>query len=332
MDQLASLGVSGVAEQVYRYLLRNPDAEVSDAAAQTALDRDVLDESLDQLEHFGLIRRRGRNLLALDPAIVVERLVEQRLEAATEEIRKISSARRSIASLIRERDTGLSPTQAPNLEDIEHIQGLQQVRDRLEDLAFFTHHEVLGLYPDGALQPAAIAAARPLDLRCLRRGTIVRTIVLRKALDDPATSAYLTEISSLGARIRTIDKPLDRMLIYDREIALVPLDPHDSSRGALLVRQPSLVTNMITLFEKTWTAAQDLPRPDRDHPDPDTLLTETEHQVLAILSRTEKDESGAREMGISVRTFRRYTADLMLRLGAANRFQLALFAQKRDWI
>jgi DNA-binding NarL/FixJ family response regulator len=37
-------------------------------------------------------------------------------------------------------------------------------------------------------------------------------------------------------------------------------------------------------------------------------------------------------MGVSVRTFRRYVADLMMRLGAANRFHAALKAKEKGWM
>ncbi|WP_442816546.1 helix-turn-helix domain-containing protein [Streptomyces sp. NBC_01304] len=62
------------------------------------------------------------------------------------------------------------------------------------------------------------------------------------------------------------------------------------------------------------------------------MLSDTERQVLDILTRTDKDEAAAREMGVSLRTFRRYVADIMLRLGAANRFQAGLLAKEQGWI
>jgi DNA-binding NarL/FixJ family response regulator len=37
-------------------------------------------------------------------------------------------------------------------------------------------------------------------------------------------------------------------------------------------------------------------------------------------------------MGVSLRTYRRYVAELLARLGAANRFQAAIVAKQRGWI
>lgn len=57
-----------------------------------------------------------------------------------------------------------------------------------------------------------------------------------------------------------------------------------------------------------------------------------EKQVLDLLDRLGKDEVAARAMGVSVRTFRGYVADLMARLGAADRFQVGARAKERGWI
>ncbi|MFD9398969.1 response regulator transcription factor [Streptomyces sp. NPDC060011] len=45
-----------------------------------------------------------------------------------------------------------------------------------------------------------------------------------------------------------------------------------------------------------------------------------------------KDEAIARQLGWSVRTMRRRTSRLHELLGAANRFQAGVIAQRRGWI
>jgi DNA-binding NarL/FixJ family response regulator len=68
--------------------------------------------------------------------------------------------------------------------------------------------------------------------------------------------------------------------------------------------------------------------PDGSQP----LLTSLEKRVLLALASSCKDEIAAREIDVSVRTYRRYVADLMARLGAVNRFQAALRAKEEGWI
>ncbi|WP_043471679.1 LuxR C-terminal-related transcriptional regulator [Kitasatospora sp. MBT66] len=62
------------------------------------------------------------------------------------------------------------------------------------------------------------------------------------------------------------------------------------------------------------------------------LPGEVERQVLHAMARVDKDEVGARELDMSLRTYRSHVSTLMRRLGAANRFQAALAARARKWI
>lgn len=48
--------------------------------------------------------------------------------------------------------------------------------------------------------------------------------------------------------------------------------------------------------------------------------------VVAVLSTGLKDEAAARRLSVSLRTYRRYVADIMTRLGVATRFQLGVRA------
>ncbi|MDT0406950.1 response regulator transcription factor, partial [Streptomyces edwardsiae] len=60
-------------------------------------------------------------------------------------------------------------------------------------------------------------------------------------------------------------------------------------------------------------------------------LSPMERRVLVAMCTVGKDEAGARELGVSVRTYRRHVAELMQTLGAASRAQAALLARERGW-
>ncbi|MFD0380416.1 LuxR family transcriptional regulator, partial [Streptomyces sp. NPDC127112] len=55
-------------------------------------------------------------------------------------------------------------------------------------------------------------------------------------------------------------------------------------------------------------------------------------RLLRLLAGGAGDEVIARELGISRRTFFRRLQILMARLGAENRFQMALQAQRNGWL
>ncbi|MFJ8018350.1 response regulator transcription factor [Streptomyces sp. NPDC096339] len=56
-----------------------------------------------------------------------------------------------------------------------------------------------------------------------------------------------------------------------------------------------------------------------------------EREILTMLREADKDETAARRLGVSVRTYRKHLATLMRRLGAANRVEAALLAHEKGW-
>jgi len=327
---LAGVGVTAEAERIYRYLLAHPGALAADVATSLSADRDAIDAGINTLLEQRLIRAAPHHgLHAVDPAVGVERLVEERLVALNEALRAAAETRGSISTLTALRQV---PAAVDPAQDIEKVEGLDEVRSRLEDLAFFAHREVLCAQPGDVLTVDMLEAARPLDLRCLRRGVTLRTVAHARAVRDRPVAEYVLELVGLGAEIRLVDHPMERMVIFDRSVAVVPFDPGASGRGAVVVRQPGLVKSMVALFERTWERATDarslLEAPSESGTEP----SELERQVLRLLLETDTDEVGARRLGVSVRTYRRYVADLMARLGASSRFQAAAQAKDQGWI
>ena len=51
-------------------------------------------------------------------------------------------------------------------------------------------------------------------------------------------------------------------------------------------------------------------------------------QILVMLNAGHKDDAAARQLGLSVRTYRRHVAEIMRDLGAASRFQAGARAAK----
>ncbi|MHA3705265.1 LuxR family transcriptional regulator, partial [Jatrophihabitans sp. YIM 134969] len=60
--------------------------------------------------------------------------------------------------------------------------------------------------------------------------------------------------------------------------------------------------------------------------------TAGEQALLTLIGAGLKDEVIARQLGISARTLRRRSQELLAELGAANRFQAGAEAARRGWI
>lgn len=120
-----------------------------------------------------------------------------------------------------------------------------------------------------------------------------------------------------------------RLVVVDRETALVPVDPDDSRRGALELRAPGVVAGLVALFEQVWHVAT--PFGEQTVPDGQGL-TPPERELLRLLGAGHTDESAARKLSVSLRSVQRMMTTLTERLGAASRFQAGVHASQRGWL
>ncbi|GAP49685.1 helix-turn-helix domain-containing protein [Streptomyces azureus] len=331
---IADLGLSETEEAAYRYLLCTPGATAQELA--TALDVPAADEVIKRLLDQGLIRQQSPDgrVMAYPPVSAMEALIDRQLHDLHERMRRTTACRHVIDTYMDIWTQGIREQNADQGQalGVERVEGIDSIRARLDDLIFFARDEVLCTHPRGPLSPEALADARPRDALLLKRGVSMRSILHTSALSDPLTATRLREIAAAGARARVSDSQFERMVIVDRSKALVPIDPGNTARGALLVHEPGVVASSVALFERIWEGAQPLENVTADDAGPTHELQEVERKVLATLCRVDKDEIGAREIGVSVRTYRRHVGDLMRQLGASNRFQAALLARDRGWI
>lgn len=313
-NDLGFLGVSPDEERFYRAVLR--DREGAGEHEPVVVTR--------MLELGVVVRTPAGGLRPLSPKRAVERLIEHRLGQIQDDLEETGRRAGVVDSLSAEADPARTTTY--DNPAIRQIEGLEAVRSAIDEMTFFAHTENLTTNPVGVLSTESIEVSRPIDLRILRRGVRMRTLMASACLQDETTMAYLRELTTQGADIRVSPHPLERMIICDRAVALTPIDPDNTARGALLTREPGLVSTVVSLFERMWAASQELPQESLP------TLTETEQQILRTLYLVDKDETGARQLNMALRTYRKHVARLMARLDADNRFQAALRARERGWV
>ncbi|MFJ9698969.1 helix-turn-helix transcriptional regulator [Streptomyces fradiae] len=211
---------------------------------------------------------------------------------------------------------------------VEVLQGVETVRATLSELAALAATSVDSMAPGGAQSEHAIRAALPLDKELLGRGVALRSLFLDSARSHSATIRYLKDIHDAGAHVRTTSLLPTRILIYDRETAIVPLDAQNTARGAVVVRDLPLLNLLNHLFHLYWDQATPLDAA-RTRP---VELSDLERTVLRLMAAGQLDEVISRHIGLSVRTTRRIISDLTRRLGAHSRFQAGVRAAERGWI
>lgn len=326
---LEVLGLDETSTHVYRTLLAQPQAGFAELRGRLGMSESDLAESLDRLSELALIREMSSEplvLQAVNPAIGIEALIAQQQARIAKEQRRVEKIRLTAMRLTEE----FSAARLRELNGIERLSGVEEVRDRIRLLTKGVTSEYLAFAPGGAQSAANMAVARPQDEALLRRGVRMRTVYLDSIRCNPATLSYAHWLTGSGAQVRTAPSLPVRLAVADRTTALIPLDAENSAAGALVVTCPGPVSALCALFDAVWEQASCLgDRPPAPTTDP---ATPQELEVLRLLAQGHTDESVAKRLGVSPRTARRIAADLMEKLGARSRFQAGARAVARGWL
>jgi hypothetical protein len=190
-----------------------------------------------------------------------------------------------------------------------------------------------------AVQEEFILAARDLDTwshpearsalarRVLSPGKdtlTVRKLLSPLVLTDEAQRMLLRQPRSSGTRVRISSAPLPHeTIILDRRVAILAGQPSPVGREYTVTTSPILVSGVYSLFTAAWEAATDLDTYLRGEvPE----LAPEAREIMRALGTGLTDEAAARQLGTSLRTYRRRVAELMAALEAGSRFQAGVRA------
>lgn len=167
-----------------------------------------------------------------------------------------------------------------------------------------------------------------------RRHRAVRTVVRPDQVTCPAARRPLDRLERAGGHVRVTHGAGDLLiLVVDRQHVLVRQFHRRRDGEAVVVRGTPLLDSLLRLADSQWDRAQDLAALPSGLPDEGIgQAGESRATVLRYLAAGVKDETAAREMSISLRTYRRYVAILMGELNAVSRFQAGAAAVQRGWV
>ncbi|MEV4411636.1 helix-turn-helix transcriptional regulator [Catellatospora sp. NPDC049609] len=321
---LSSLGIDGFTESVYRAMLADHTSSVQELAIRLGVTEKQIRQALDQLADLSLLADDPSGLLKpVGPSVGLAALLAQAEQEMQQRQQQIAQARAAIATIAMEQE------RQAQRESSLRLDGIEAVRARIEELSRSVRTECVSLNPRSAQTPDAKSASSPLNEAMLGRGVALRAIYQESHRHDPALVAYARWLTELGGMLRTASTIPMLTIVYDRAVALLPLDPNNTRLGAVEVRSPGVVAAVYALFEQIWAGAVPLGTAapvDANGLDPQAK------QLLAMLAEGHTDEMAARKLGVSLRTVRRVAADLMERLDARSRFQAGLEAGRRGWI
>ncbi|MBP2339544.1 ATP/maltotriose-dependent transcriptional regulator MalT [Saccharothrix coeruleofusca] len=157
-----------------------------------------------------------------------------------------------------------------------------------------------------------------------RPGVRMRKLFRLSALLDPHWGEHARLVASHGAHVRISAHEVNETIVFDGRVAILAGDQSHGPRGYSVITQPEVVHGISSLFEAAWRAGTELAVHEAGMDE----LRPFVPVVLDALNQGWTDETAARRLDMSLRTYRRRVAELMTALGASSRFQAG--ARARD--
>ncbi|MGW1229293.1 helix-turn-helix domain-containing protein [Streptomyces sp. NPDC002530] len=341
---LQALGLSPSEEAVYTALLARPTASARELAGQAGLGEAESDRILLALAARGLVAavREDANA-APDPAAAVRvpRPVRYRLTPPSVALAPLLAEQRNALHLAETAFSRLDEqyrTTAARTAGgvVEVVVGVEQVAHRFLQLQLGAQRELL-VFLVG--EPTAVPRedTDSSENSALGRGVDFRVVAAKDYLSGHEVVRDVREAVAAGLELRTADSLPLKMVVSDRERAMVPLDMTDSGGepSAIVVHPSGLLTALVHLFEREWDQGRPLFTTGAGaHGEPagDQRPTEEELEVLALLLAGMSDRRAASELGLSIRTVERRVRRLMDLSGVESRLQLGWHAARVGWV
>lgn len=304
--------------KVYEFALTHGlggSIDADQSAARVGLPVVDLGVAIGELIKLGLVRDRpGCGLVAVSPDEAINRvLAPLELEMRTRR-RQIEETRRRLLGFASVFEASLSAR--TDRKQVELIENLDDVRVAIAEASAQCTEEILTAQPGGGRREDVLVEAAPRDYEALRRGVGMRMLYQHTARSSRGTQSYVEQVTRLGAQVRTIDDQFMRFLIFDRKRAIFAVP--GSRDAAALIRDPYVVAFMVEAYERLWLAAEPFSVDSDPHPE---ITDDLRQAIIRLLATGMTDAAVARRLGMSVRTCRRYVAEVMTALGAESRFQ-----------
>jgi sugar-specific transcriptional regulator TrmB/DNA-binding CsgD family transcriptional regulator len=339
------LGLEDAEENAYRLLVQKSPGSAADVADGTGLDLFDATRVLAMLEAKGLVARApSGDFVASPPAVALGALMVERQQ----ELRRAELDLEALSGLYRE-----AVAQRGSGDVIDVVRGPEAVAHRFAQLQRSARSEI------DMFVRAGVAVVSPDDNdddenAAQARGVSYRVVLEREMLTRPGFVAQAGKSVDRGLQLRITKSLPVRLMVVDRELALVPLtaDGDDRGPGALLIHASPLLDGLRSLFERVWQSSSRLvlPAPEAGASSDATprawadravdgigegageTLEPLDATVLSLLLAGLTDQAVGSQLDLSMRTIQRRVRHLMDLAGVDTRLQLGHEAARRGWI
>ncbi len=282
-----------------------------------------LHEAFELLVEVGLVVRSDDETTwrAVDPAAVQARVVAPLGQQGADLIAESAHWAQTFNALSQTWRRSPSAVGAPFAE----IRGLATIGNYLAALASDAREELLTAQPQYRRGIKQLSQAGAHEIEALKRGVRVRTLYQHAARRGADTRRYVASVTAAGAEVRTLDEFFNRLIMFDRRIAVIP--SHEGLDVAMVISEPSTVVYLVDMFERHWERARPFTSSEtslmRD------IAAEQRAMTIRMLLEGRADPAGAKRLGVSPRTYAGYVADLKNEFEVETRFQLGYEMGKR---
>ena len=272
--------------------------------------------ALDLLLELGLLRpdEDMAAYLPVDPATIQAQVVVPLGQRGAEMIQESSRWAEVFDSLSTAFRTSPQAASSP----ITEIHGLENINNFIHTVVNDSRSELVTAQPHGRRPANTLAVAEDRDIKALARGVRMRTLYQHSARHSPATREYVADIASHGAEVRTLDEFFRRLIVVDRQVAVVPAS--DNHHVAIAIHDKSMIAYLVDIFERYWERAQPF-NVSGDQAERH-IAEDVRAMTIRLLVEGHSDPAGAKRLGVSTRTYAGYIATLKDEYGVQTRFQL----------
>lgn len=315
VNPLAPWGIDPRAEDLYRQLLRHPGISNEELVREHGWKGDELEASMRALVRARLVRTTDDGHAPVSPIMAIDELViaeEARLTSRVQQLEEARAALRSYASEYRVAPS----TELPAAEVISF--GLWD-DTMLQNMIAASDGPLRVVYSRFLNEPAARLAQLG---KIIQLGYPMQVLMPSILLGNENIMPILQGLEGVNAQIRLGTDAKSSFTVFGTMAASSLTNPEDFRSDRLVLRVPAVINILTSYFESIWQHALPL----------NTQEVDEATRVIALLGEGLKDESIARQLGISLRTVRRRIADFMDEIGAETRFQAGVEAQRRGLI
>ncbi|MGW4380545.1 LuxR C-terminal-related transcriptional regulator [Kitasatospora sp. NPDC004531] len=263
------------------------------------------------LEHGLLVQYVPQGwVAAVDPRVVAARAGAAHRAAAADLLARADRAARALDDLAESFDTARRRSATP--PEIAHVHGLEQIQHRLLAVEADFHEEVLAAQPGH--RPAEALGHRMRQ--AIERGVTADVLYQPISRRTPHTVAYAATATGWGMRLRVLDEPFARMMIFDRKTAIISASA--DNRTAAFIEDRAVVAHLVTVFQRDFARAERVPWQALDG----GRLPEPLRRVGELLAEGLTQRAIASRLGVGERTVAAHISRLREHYGAQTLFQL----------